>query len=115
MEREIRKVIELIDHRISPALITLTQKVDNIMAALDALKAEVARNKSVQEAAATLLAGLKARLDDALANGPDEGALKSLSNDLGGQTDALAAAVAANTVADSNATDPAPAEPVVVE
>lgn len=61
---------------------------------LTVLTAAVEKNGSVIESAVTLLNGLKAQLDAA---GTDPVALKALSDQLGTETDSLAAAVAANT------------------
>lgn len=61
------------------------------------LEAEVAETKTVAQSAVVLLQGLKQRLDEA---GTDKVKLAALSADLGGSTDALAAAVVANTPAD---------------
>lgn len=63
---------------------------------LDDLAAAVARNSEVDASAIQLLQGLKAQLDAA---GTDPVKLKELSDSLGGSTDALAAAVVANTPA----------------
>lgn len=81
------------------------------MAALDDLKAEVARSNTVAASAAALLAGLKSELDAAIASG-DPAALQALSDSLKTEDDALVAAVTANTPVDPNApgtTAPAPA------
>lgn len=77
------------------------------MSALSDLQAAVAAENQVIASAITLLSGLKAQLDQAIAN-QDTGALQALSNDIGNQAAALAAAVAANTPA---APAPAPVEP----
>lgn len=66
------------------------------MSALDELKAAVAAEDTEIASAITLLNGLKAALDAAIASG-DPAALKALSDDIGAQTAALAAAVTANT------------------
>lgn len=71
---------------------------------LDALKAEVAENKSITNSAITLLTGLKAKLDDAIASG-DPQQLQQLSDELGASNDALAAAITANTPAETVAAD----------
>ena len=67
-------------------------------AELDALKAAVARDTDVENSAITLLQGLKAALDAAIAAN-DPAALTALSASLGANSDALAAAVVANTPA----------------
>ncbi len=63
---------------------------------LSALQAAVEKDTAVDQSAITLLQGLKAALDAA---GTDPVALKALSDQLGSNSDALAAAVAANTPA----------------
>lgn len=68
------------------------------MSAITDLQAAVAAEKTVVDSAVSLLNGLKAQLDAAIAAG-DPAALAALSADLGAQTAALAAAVAADTPA----------------
>jgi hypothetical protein len=72
------------------------RKVTNIMADLTALTAAVARFEDVEASAITLIKGLKTALDAA---GTDPVALKALSDKLGTDAEALAAAVAENTPA----------------
>ncbi len=74
----------------------LIQQHKTIMAALDDLKAQVARVKDVDDSAVALLKGLKAKLDAAIASG-DPAAVQALSDELGKDTDGLAAAVTENT------------------
>lgn len=69
-----------------------------IMGELDDLKAKVAANTTVIASAITLLQGLKAKLDAAIAAG-DPAALTALSAELGAQDQALADAIIANTPA----------------
>lgn len=76
----------------------LTQMEKRIMTALDNLRDQVARNKSVTDSAIVLLQGLKQKLDDAIASG-DPAAVQAVSDSLGTETDSLAAAVTANTPA----------------
>ncbi len=68
------------------------------MSALTTLQTEVAENKEVMSSAVVLLKGLKDKLDEAIASG-DPAALKALSDELDANTNALAAAVTANTPA----------------
>lgn len=75
---------------------------------LDSLRSEVARNTTVNSSAIALLQGLKSQLDGIIAGGVDPAAVASLATELGANTDALAAAVAANTPA---APPPPPAPP----
>ncbi|MGH9968974.1 MAG: hypothetical protein ACREBG_14395 [Pyrinomonadaceae bacterium] len=106
------RVIEILNERITPSLTGIRETQEVILAALDDLKAAVARNNSVQASATELMVGLRSKLDAAIANGSDPTELEALSKDLGAQTDALAAAVAKNTIADSQASNPVPATPV---
>ena len=73
-------------------------QLTKIMKELDELKAEVARNTTVDASAIALLKGIKAKLDAA---GTDPVALKELRDSLARDTDALAAAVVENTPAES--------------
>lgn len=75
---------------------TLRNEVRRMSAELDSLKSAVAQNTTVIGSAITLLQGLKAKLDDAIASG-DPAALTALSAELGAQDQALSDAVAANT------------------
>lgn len=84
------------DKQISDSLLLIIQNQNKIMADLTALTAAVQKDTEVDQSAITLLQGLKAALDAA---GTDPVALKALSDQLGQNTDALAAAVAANTPA----------------
>lgn len=76
----------------------ILRALENIMAALDDLKAAVAKNTDVTESAIVLLQGLKAKLDEAIAS-DDPAALQALSDQLGTETQKLADAVTANTPA----------------
>ena len=71
---------------------------------IDLLVTEVSETKTVQDSAIALLNGLKSRLDAAIAelaaNGIDNATLNQLSTDLDTSTNALAAAVSANTPAE---------------
>jgi peptidoglycan hydrolase CwlO-like protein len=82
---------------------------------LDQLRAQVAANTAVDQSAVTLLQGLHQQLEDALAGADTDpsdviAAIQGISQQLKNDTDALAAAVAANTSA-----APAPAEEPAVE
>lgn len=72
-------------------------EVHAMSAQLDALTAAVAQNTTITESAITLITGLKAQLDAAIANGSDPAALVALSDSIGAETAKLAAAVSANT------------------
>ena len=63
---------------------------------LSALAAEVARDNEVNTSAATLIAGLAAQVE---ATKGDPAAVQALADALRAQSDALAAAVVANTPA----------------
>jgi hypothetical protein len=89
--------------RIERLLIALIEKGLLMTTQFEALQAEVARNTSVDQSAIVLLTGL-ARQIEALKGDPVE--LQVLADSLKASSDALAAAVAANTVA-------APAEPAL--
>lgn len=76
----------------------ITENQKHIMAALDNLKAQVARLETVDARAVALLQGLKSALDAALAN-DDTAAIQAIADQLGADTDGLAAAVTQNTPA----------------
>lgn len=67
-----------------------------IMAAIDDLTREVTESRTAVDSAVSLIEGLKARLDEAIASG-DMAQVQTLSDELSNNTDRLAAAVAANT------------------
>lgn len=75
-------------------LIYIIIKLKKMADELTVLEQEVAENSTAIGSAVTLLQGLKAALDAA---GTDPVKLKALSDQLSAQTDALAAAVVANT------------------
>lgn len=78
---------------------SLTTEIRTMSTLIEELTARVAEVKTVNESAITLIQGIRARLDEALANQPDPAALQQLSDDLAASESALAAAVAANTPA----------------
>jgi hypothetical protein len=86
------------DGEVSRLLFLILQEIRHMAGELDALKAAVAHNTDVEESAITLLQGLKAVLDAAIASG-DPAVLSALSASISAETDKLAAAVAANTPA----------------
>lgn len=90
---------------ITEAFRSVNRKLNRIMAQMDDLRAIVERDSEVTTSAVALLQGLKAQLDDAIAAG-DPAAFKELSARLGSNTQALADAVAANTPADTEPTEP---------
>jgi len=71
-------------------------RTKQIMATLDALTAEVARNTTVEASALALIQGLAAQIKAA---GTDPVALNAITASLTANDDALAAAVTANTSA----------------
>ncbi len=91
------KVAWRLDYMIS-LLHRLVRMEGDTMAALDDLKAEVEKVKTVEASAVTLIIGLKAKLDAAIASG-DPAALTALSADLDASATALGDAVTANTPA----------------
>jgi hypothetical protein len=94
--------VNILDLFLLPANRTILYEIlsnqRKIMSALTDLQAAVAAENTVVQSAITLLNGLKAQLDAAIASG-DPAALTALSADIAGQTAALAAAVTANTPA----------------
>lgn len=83
---------------LAAVLHAITQKLNHIMSAISDLQDAVAAATTVEESAITLLQGLKAQLDAAIAAG-DPAALKALSDTIGAETAKLSAAVVANTPA----------------
>lgn len=79
-------------------VLTNQSKIIHMANELDDLKAAVAKDTEVDQSAITLLNGLKEKLDAAIASG-DPAQLTALSQQLGSNSDALAAAVTANTPA----------------
>lgn len=90
-------VIQLLKQLLAKVDLVIT-KEGTIMAAIDDLEAKVAAQETVEASAITLLQGLKTELDAALATG-DTARLQALSAKIDTDTQALAAAVAANTPA----------------
>lgn len=80
-------------------VIKLERSIRKMAGELDALTAEVARNTDVDKSAVVLLKGLKAKLDEAIANN-NMPAVQALSDSLGASTSELAAAVTENTPAE---------------
>lgn len=79
-----------------------------IMSALDNLRREVEEARTASQSAVTLIQGLKARLDDAVATG-DMAEVQALADQLDADSRALADAVTANTPAEQEPTEPTPA------
>jgi hypothetical protein len=77
---------------------TLSRKGSVMNAAVEKLVQEVSESRTVVDSAVVLIGGLKAALDEAIANN-DMSALEALAADLDSQQAALAQAVQANTPA----------------
>ena len=90
-----RPIGDQLEH-ILRTLHSIEERITTMAGELDTLKASVSRNTDVIASAIALIQGIKAALDAAIAAG-DPAALTALSDTLGAQDDALAAAVAANT------------------
>lgn len=69
------------------------------MATLDDVVAKVTALGTVEDGVVTLLTDIKAKLDAAIAAGPDPVKLQALSDAIDAQSQKLAAAVTANTPA----------------
>jgi hypothetical protein len=86
----------------APQVLTLLTQiltgVTKMSTELDTLTAAVQKNSDAEDSAIVLLQGLKTALDAAIASGNPQ-ALVALSAQIGIKTDALAAAIVANTPA----------------
>lgn len=89
---EIRSILT---GQVVPGLRALRRQEALEMAAIDDLAANVAADTAVDQSAITLLNGLKAALDAAIASGNPA---QLLSDQIGQNVGALAAAVTANTI-----------------
>jgi hypothetical protein len=95
-----------------PVLRAIQHLEISTMAAIDTLTQEVSEATTVMQSAATLISGLKTKLDEAIAQleqGDNGAALEALSTELDTGANALAAAVQANTPAENPPVEP-PAE-----
>lgn len=88
--------ILILQARLESKIAALTLKQEQVMTDLSALTAEVERNTTVDESAIALLTGLAAQVESLKT---DPVALQALADTMRGSSDALAAAVAANTPA----------------
>ena len=88
--------IQILLDGVDSKIATLTLKQEQVMTDLTALTAEVERNTTVDESAIALLTGLAAQIE---ALKTDPVALQALADTMKGSSDALAAAVLANTPA----------------
>jgi prefoldin subunit 5 len=80
--------------QIMRCLRSLNRKMERIMLQLETLTAEVTRTKEVAMSAVTLIQGLATKIEELKA---DPVALQALADELRTSSDALGAAVAANT------------------
>lgn len=87
-------LFEIIKPRIFSRINKLERKIIQMF---EELKAQVEKSNSVMESAIILIVGLHDKLDAA---GTDAEALKALKDSLAAETEKLAAAVEANTVAE---------------
>lgn len=85
-------------HQIHKQLQALNARMDQQMSEMASLTAAVANDTTVDQSAVTLLNGLKAQLDAAIAAG-DPAALQALADQLGANATALSDAITANTPA----------------
>ena len=88
------------DDEVKKLLHQIIQKLTTMGQELDTLKTEVQETTTVIASAVTLIKGLKEKLDAAIASG-DPAQLTALSQSLDTSQQELAAAIAANTPAES--------------
>lgn len=101
----IARLFDKVMHRLD----RVESNLEELMAAsFENLTREVSEAKTVMASAKTLIEGLKAKLDTAIANLPDQTKLDELSAELDAGANELAAAVAANTPAEEPAPEPEP-------
>lgn len=93
--------IELRINQLTSLVLSILTGEQITMSKLDDLKADVAAETTVVNSAITLLSGISARIDAAVAaaRAGDDQALSQLSAEVKSETQALADAVAANTLA----------------
>ena len=93
-----------VNHPVDPKVAGLLDKIlkqgAEMAASLENVTREVAEIKTVAESAKALIVGLKSKLDEAIAQLPDQSALDALAADLDATANDLSAAVTANTPAD---------------
>lgn len=97
------KKIESAIQQILASLGIIVQKEDNLSVELDNLTAEVERSKTVDDSITALLNGIAAQLA-AIKNDPAK--IQALSDSLKSNNDEIAAAVTANTPADTGGSPP---------
>ena len=96
--REFRTLDRKLD-RLLQMTEAILEKENGMSQALDDLATQVTANTTVEESAVTLIKGLAAQI---AAAGTDPAKLQALQQSLKASADDLAAAIAANTVADPN-------------
>ena len=96
--REFRTLDRKLD-RLLQMTEAILEKENGMSQALDDLATQVTANTTVEESAVTLIKGLAAQI---AAAGTDPAKLQALQASLKASADDLAAAIAANTVADPN-------------
>jgi hypothetical protein len=108
--REFNREIDTMD--VFNALKLVIEFLEEIMSAIDDLKAQVEATVGAEASAVTLIQGLADELKAALANaGVSDPALVDLTTKLHNSADALAAAVTANAPAPAVPTPPVVADP----
>lgn len=78
------------------ALYTLTRKVDDMSAAVDRIRAEVAEQRGATNSIIALVKGFAQALKDAIASGADAAELNALADELDAQQGEITAAVNEN-------------------
>ena len=96
--REFRTLDRKLD-RLLQMTEAILEKENGMSQSLDDLATQVTANTTVEESAVTLIKGLAAQI---AAAGTDPAKLQALQSSLKASADDLAAAIAANTVADPN-------------
>lgn len=97
--RKLRKAVKKLSHKLDRVLVgqhNAAHQQEQIMSTLADVQAKVTAEDTVIDSAIALLQGLAAQV---AALTPDQAAIDALAADIGSKTDALAAAVAANTPA----------------
>lgn len=89
--------IERVVSRVAADVRRLTKQGENMSQELDDLKAEVTVVRTVEESAITLISGIAARIQAAIDAGGTAADFIAMKADLDASSNALAAAVAANT------------------
>lgn len=97
MQQDLFDALKVLNEKLNKLLTAAEKEIEM----LEELRAKVERNREVDESVKVLLTGLKTKLDELAARPTvDPAELAALSAELGTSTEELAAAVAANTVAE---------------